>query len=477
MRDELLYFSIGKHPAAGFATTPPFIGILSFILQNTIGYSLFAVRIIPALGSGLLVLMTAYLAKELGGKSYAQILSAFVVLVSPFVLRTFLLYQPVFIDLLFWTLVLILLVRFVNTNSAKYLIYLGIVAGFSMLNKYLIAILFVFILVVIAFTKHRTMYTKKELYIGLFLGFIIFLPNLIWQITNGLPVINHMSELHDTQLVYVDRFAFMIDQIMMPFFASLIIIPGLIFLLINQNMKKYRFIGIGIILVVASLCFLRAKSYYTIGVFPFLIAVGSVWFEQKIKLRIIRYANFPIFILLILPILPLALPVKKADGMVEYFKNLEVKYGIELGRKFEDGTIHSLPQDYADMIGWQELTEVTNKAVQKIEKKDRFFIYCENYGQAGAISIIGEKYGLPEPVCFNDAFRYWIPKSFNPDIEELIYINDELGEDVADFFESVETIGSITNKNSREFGTTVYLCKNPKRSFNVFWKERLEMID
>ena len=44
--------------------------------------------------------------------------------------------------------------------------------------------------------------------------------------------------------------------------------------------------------------------------------------------------------------------------MVNYFRNLELKYGIMIGRKFEDGSIHSLPQDYADMLGWEELTSI-----------------------------------------------------------------------------------------------------------------------
>ena len=86
-----------------------------------------------------------------------------------------------------------------------------------------------------------------------------------------------------------------------------------------------------------------------------------------------------------------------------------MKYGIEIGRRFEDGSIHSLPQDYADMLGWEELTAITNRAYQMIDDKKASFIYCENYGQAGAITIIGKKYELPEAVCFNESFRYWIP--------------------------------------------------------------------
>ena len=69
---------------------------------------------------------------------------------------------------------------------------------------------------------------------------------------------------------------------------------------------------------------------------------------------------------------------------------LEDKYGIDVGRRFEDGSIHSLPQDYADMLGWEELTYITNKAYQMIGDKKASFIYCENYGQAGAITIIGK---------------------------------------------------------------------------------------
>jgi 4-amino-4-deoxy-L-arabinose transferase-like glycosyltransferase len=326
MRDELLYFSYGKHLAAGYATTPPLIGFLSFLIQNTIGYSLFAVRIIPALASGFIVYLTALICKELGGKNYAQVLSAVGILIAPFALRTFTMFQPVFIDLLFWTLVFLLLVRFVNTNSPIYLVYLGITAGFSLLNKYLIAILFFAILFVVLYTKHRSIYLKKQLYLGFLAGFIIFLPNLIWQISNDFPVFHHMSELNRTQLVHVDRIGFLIDQLVSPFFASFLTIAGLVYLFVNKSIRKYRFIGITILLVISILCLLRAKSYYTIGVFPFLIAAGSVAFERNIKNQIIRYAIIPVFVLLTLPILPITLPVYKADDLVSYFKNLEDKY-------------------------------------------------------------------------------------------------------------------------------------------------------
>jgi hypothetical protein len=172
--------------------------------------------------------------------------------------------------------------------------------------------------------------------------------------------------------------------------------------------------------------------------------------------------------------LPIGLPVFKPAGLVAYFKNLELKYGIVIGRRFEDGSIHSLPQDYADMIGWEELASITNKAYQMIGDKKASFIYCENYGQAGAVTIIGKKYGLPEAVCFNESFKYWIPTKFNPDITSLIYINGKLGKDVQMLFNKSTLIGKISDPDAREFGTSVYLCEDPKVSFNEFWTNRLK---
>ena len=151
--------------------------------------------------------------------------------------------------------------------------------------------------------------------------------------------------------------------------------------------------------------------------------------------------------------------------------------GFDFGRTFEDGSKHSLPQDYADMLGWEELTEVTAKAWEMIPDKESAFIYCENYGQAGAITIIGKKYGLPEAISFHESFRYCIPEQFNPDPESFIYINDELGDDVNALFNKITKVGSITNINAREYGTTVWLCEDPVISFNSFWKARIEQLD
>jgi hypothetical protein len=222
---------------------------------------------------------------------------------------------------------------------------------------------------------------------------------------------------------------------------------------------------------------MHGKSYYTQGIFPFLIAAGAVSFGNLLKRGWSKALILIVMLAITLPIVPIGIPVYKTEKLVEYFKYIGTNYGMEFVCRFEDNSIHSLPQDYADMLGWEELTAVTDKAWQMIPDRKAAFIYGENYGQAGAITVIGKKYGLPEAVCFNESFRYWFPERFDPDITSMVYINDELGEDVRREFREITKIGSITNPDAREYGTSVYLCRDPLESFNVFWAGRIMKLE
>lgn len=471
-RDELLYFSLGMHPAAGYVSVPPLTGWIAWIIQNIFGYSVFAVRLFPALLGGALIILVASVTRELGGSRYAAFLSSVGLMISIFFQRTYFLFQPVHIEIFLWTLIIFLVIRYINTKNGNFLILIGVFAGLALLNKYLTILLLTGLLIIIPFTKYRYVFGERKFLYGLAAGFLVFLPNLIWQLYRGLPVLNHMSELYDTQLVHMDVPLFLTEQLIMPFAGSVFTVGGLIFLLSSDKLKNYRFLAYLALFVVGGLMILRGKSYYTLGVFPFLIAAGAVAFEQLISGKWMRIL-FPVILILVsLPVFPIGIPVFSTSGLVKYFEFQEEKLGIDLGRRFEDGTIHSLPQDYADMLGWEELTSVADSAYRMVRDKDACFIYGENYGQASAITVIGKKYGLPEAISFSESFQYWHPVRFEPDITTMIYINDEPGDDIKTLFSKITLVGSISNPHAREYGTAVYLCEDPNRSFNEFWAER-----
>jgi hypothetical protein len=356
---------------------------------------------------------------------------------------------------------------------------IGVTSGVAFLNKYSILFLLFSILVVIRFTKHRAVILDKYFYRAILTFLLIASPNILWQINHHLPVINHMIELNKSQLVNVSRSAFIIEQLILLLPCTFFILPGIVYFLINKQFKDFRFLILIAGLVTLVFFILRGKSFYTAGLFPFFIVTGALFIEKTVKNRYVFYAVFLVYLTLSALLLPLGLPVFKPEKMVSYYDNFSKIIGADLLRKDEDGTYRSLPQINADMLGWNEIVQITNKAWEQVENKNKCLIFCANYGQAGAISVIGTKYGLPEPVSFSESFKYWFPLKFKNEIKEIVYIIGadamESGnfKDTREFFGEMIEIGSVGNKLAIEYNTKVYLFRNPRSDFNEFWKGQI----
>src|SRR5579883_1174390 len=64
-RDELYYLACGEHPAWGYVDQPPLIGWIAWLLQHSIGTSLYALRLLPALASCATIFLAGRIAVEL----------------------------------------------------------------------------------------------------------------------------------------------------------------------------------------------------------------------------------------------------------------------------------------------------------------------------------------------------------------------------------------------------------------------------
>jgi hypothetical protein len=449
-RDELLYFSLVNHLDFGYATTPPLIGLMAFISKSLFGYSVFSIRLFPALFSGLLVYLTSMIAKELNGNFRSQLISAIGVVGTTFVSMIYGVFTPYFIDIFLWTLVI-------------YSIIFLIVSAF----------------VVLPFTKYRYIFSNKFFYWALLLSVLIASPNIIWQIYYHFPVLNHMKELNESQLANVNRLEFVVGQFILLLPFTFVILPGIVFFIVNKQFKDYRFLLSISLVVIILFLILRGKSFYVSGLYPFFIAIGALFIEKIVVNRYVFSTVLVIIILMSVSLLPLNIPVFKPQQMISYFNSFAKITGIDLLRKDEDGNYRKLPQVNADMLGWNEITEKTNKAWSMVEDKNKCFIFCANYGQAGAISIIGKKYGLPEPISFSDAYRFWLPKNFKNNIEEIVYIigSDAMDSrnfnDTKDYFSEMIEIGKVENQLAIEYDTRIYLFKKPKDNFNEFWRRQI----
>lgn len=475
-RDEFLYLALGRHPDAGFWSNPPLIGLISYLSQLIPGDALFATRLLPALAGALLVVITGLIARELGGKRYAQMLACSSLSVSLLVLRGYSMLQPVPFDILFWTLILYGFLRYVNTQQRFYLLIIGVFFGLGLLNKYMLVFLAAGLLMAVSMTPHRRVWTNRYLWLAVAIAFLIFLPNLIWQVRHGFPVFRHMQELKETQLVNVLRANILIDQVLMFTIGSVVWLSGLGWLLMAERAKAYRVFGLVYLVVVLIFLVLRGKSYYTAGLYPFLFAAGGVALETMIRSKRWQAVTAILVIVLSLPLVPGGIPIMKADKLVSFFAGIPPQLGSEALLRWEDGRVHPLPQDFADMLGWDELGDIVVRTCDTIRDKSRIMIYADNYGQAGAIEHYGRSADLPEVASFSDSYLLWVPDSIPSTVDFFLYVDDELGEDVDSLFSRIDYVGSITQPYAREYGTAVYLCRSPRADFRAYWAERVKEV-
>src|SRR5579871_501608 len=66
-RDELYYLACADHLGWGYVDQPPLIAFVTWFASHVFGTSLLGLRLLPALAGGMLVWITAAIARELGG--------------------------------------------------------------------------------------------------------------------------------------------------------------------------------------------------------------------------------------------------------------------------------------------------------------------------------------------------------------------------------------------------------------------------
>ncbi len=475
-RDEFLYLALGRHPAAGYWSNPPLIALISYLAQLLPGDPLFATRLFPAVAGAILVILTGLISRELGGKLFAQVLSCLSLSVSLLILRGYSMLQPVPFDILFWTLILYLFLRYTNTRRPAYLLLMGVAFGLGILNKYMVVFLAAGLFLTLLLTPYRRLWINKHTWFAVLIALVIFLPNLVWQYNHAFPVLHHMQELKETQLVNVKRANILIDQVLMFTFGSIIWISGLIWLLFSKHSGRYRVFGFLYLVVLVIFLILHGKSYYMAGLYPFLFAAGGVSWESSLRSASGKITITALVVLLSIPLVPGGIPLMSARKLAAFYAAIPPKMGAEALLRWEDGKMHDLPQDFADMLGWDELGNLVNSATDSIRDKSRIMIYAENYGQAGAIEHFGKAHGLPSVISFSDSYRLWIPDTIPSGKDLFFYVNDELGSDIDSLFARVDTVGCIANPFAREYGTTVYLCRSPRADFRSFWAERVKEI-
>jgi 4-amino-4-deoxy-L-arabinose transferase-like glycosyltransferase len=473
-RDEFLYLAEGHHMAWGFMEVPPLLSVFAW-LTNAFGGSFFWVKFWPSLLGSLTFIVTGKTIQSLGGKSFALFLTFLSFIFSAY-LRVHFLFQPNSLEIFFWTMIAYSLIRYAQTEENKWLYIFGVSCGLGMLSKYSVAFFIVSILAGLLLTTNRKIFSNKHLYYSALLAFVIFLPNLIWQYVRHFPVVYHMGELQKTQLQYISPVDFLVGQLVMFLPCAFMWIRGFLFVSFSRNAKQYRFIGWAYFFVIVLLLIGRGKSYYSLGAYPILFAFGAYQLERLTaqRFKILRYAFVLIIGFLGYLFVPVMIPLFEPAKLAAFYEKRSLQKSGFL--KWEDLKDHPLPQDFADMLGWEEMTQKVANAYNTLDsnEKKNTILFCDNYGQAGAVNYYGRKYNLPQAYSDNASFLYWIPDSLK--FDNVVLLTDDKNEMQHPFiknFVSAESRDSVTNPYARENGDLIIVLKNGNADFKKMMVEKL----
>jgi hypothetical protein len=477
-RDEFDYMSCGDHLAWGYVDQPPLIPFLIHICRAVLGDSLRSVRFIPAAASSLLVVQTALIARELGGRAYAILLSAICVVIPPQYLSNGSLLTTNSLEPNLWMACAYFAILAIKRSDPRYWLWFGVFAGIGLEEKYSIALFGFGMVVGLLLTAQRRALLNPWIWLGGLAAFLIFLPNLLWNIRNDWPFLQLMHNIREDGrdiVLPLGQYFFQQTLLVHPL-TTPVWITGLIAFFVSPRLKPYRVLGWCYIVCFTVFFLLHGKNYYLAPVYPMLMAAGAVVIESAIEgrksdasesaavktgpRRLVWLKAIIVFLLLAsgAHLAPLVVPIFSPGHFLAYMKYLPIKPPV-----MEHGHERAaLPQWYSDQFGWEEIVAETAVAYNKLSPAERpgCAIFGQDYGQAGAVDFLGRRYGLPPALSGHQTYWLWGPRGYSGN---CLIVLDDTRERLEELFDHVEYVGtSADNPYALEKEISVYICRGAK---------------
>lgn len=468
-RDELYYISCSNHLALGYVDQPPLSIFFLKILRTLFGDSRIALRIFPAIAGAAFIYLTGVITKELGAKRFGLILAtaaAFAPIGNFFIYSV---YSMNFLDHMFWLTCMLVVLRIIKTGNSRLWLLFGLLAGLGAMNKISVLFLGFGVAVGMLLTDQRKHLKSKYLWMGAALAGLLFLPYIIWNMTHDWAHLEFINNAKTLKMVKVSPIEFFLLQVRYNNPGTLLIwLAGLWFFFFNTEGKKYRLFGWMYLSIYILFTLQQAKDYYLAGIYPILFAGGAIFIETILNKKQWNWPKPVLVVLIVIPALifcPVTLPIFPAETTANYARMLGI-----VDASGENHKIGVLPQHFADMHGWEGLTEKVAGVYNTLtpEEKENCILYGTNYGVTGALNFFGKKYNLPPAFSGHNNHYLWPPEGHSGDI--VIFVGSSK-KNLLNTFNEVIEMGGPFNKYAmpHENKKTIHLCKGIKKPLMELW--------
>ena len=456
-RDELYFVACARHMAWGFVDQPPLTPAIARLSQAVAPDSLVALRVIPALIYGSLVVLTGLTARELGAGRTGQVGASVCAAAAPGLLLAGHLLSTTTPDLLAWALVSFLLIRLLRTQDERLWLAIGLTIGVGLENKWSVGFLVIGLLIGLLLTPERRILWTPWFAGGVLAALVLWAPNLWWQSQHGWPQIELFRSLAKGSRDLGSTITWLPYQFLItgPVGAA-VWIAGLYRLLRQPEARTYRAIGIAYVVLAVVLAITAGdKQYYVAGLYVPLWGAGG----RPLEGWLVRHRTGPArpiavtgFVLTTLLLLPGVIPVLPESALASEGLNPEI----------------------GEQIGWPDLVSQVATVWNSLPESERAdaAILASNYGEAGAIDRFGPGLGLPRAYSGHNSYWWW--GSPPETTRTVVAVGFENRPYLESFFGTVRQAGTITNPwnlENDEHGLPIWIVSDPKRPWPEIWEQ------
>ena len=447
-RDELYFRMLGAHPAWSYIDEPPMTPLLVRAATGVFGDSVWALRVPAIISAAATIVIVALIARELGGRGYAQTIAAIGATAS-FLLAAGHVMLTASPDMVVWTLTILFIARALLRHADRYWIYAGVAVGLGLYNKQLILLLLIGLAVGLLISGPRDVLTSRALWLGVAIAVVIALPTFIYQIVDHFPELK-MSRAIAADKGPSDRIAYL------PFQLAAVValwIYGFVGMFTVPAWRRVRALAWAYVVVSVIVLVTGGQMYYSFGLLAFFMAAAAVRLETWVVPSRVRQ-TWVVAALTVATLIwaVIALPLVPA-------------------RSFGSTPIGAINQASRDSFGWPAYVQQVAAAYRTLSPADQAqtTVIAENYGEAGALDKFGGAYRLPHVYSAQNQLYLYGPPPASATIAVLVGYETT---DVSNDFASCATVGRLDDKlgvDNEEQGNPITICRTPTQSWAALW--------
>jgi hypothetical protein len=459
-RDELQFLSDARHLDWGFVPYPPFTAFVERIGLSIFGVSIVGLRLFSVIAQAAAIVFTGLMASELGGGRLAQAAAALAVALSPLPMFEGTEFQYSTFDYLWWVLIAYFVIRLLKTENPRWWLAIGVVMGIGFQTKYTMAFYVSGIMGGVLLTRARRYLLSGWFWGGMALALLIFLPNLIWQVRHDFISLHFLQHIHKRDVGEGRANGFFRDQFMIctNLVAAPLWVAGLLLYLRD---RRYRLLAWMYLIPLALFVAGQGRGYYLAAAYPMLMAMGAAAGERwvtslsKVPRRAVEAVFFTLLVACGLYICAVIVPLASSGPLMKF----------ALG---ENG-------DLREEIGWDELVKTVASIRDSLppEQQASLGVAVRNYGEQGAIEILGQAYHLPMPI--SGVNSSWL-RGYPTPLPSTIIVMGQSRHEADRLFTSCRLAGhngnslGVKNEESEDH-PDIFVCGPPRLPWPEFWKE------